>query len=136
MEEASRGSLWTGLLGLVLSGAMVVLTVTLARSCAQGTQVIGALVASVKAGAPVSEGVGGAEAPTLTELLRGSRSSSVRNFQGQAGTSCYWLEFSGPGGATEVRFVLGGDDTRVTAISARRECDCPIDADLPCRLVD
>ena len=124
-----------GTLALVTVGGMVLLFAGLARQCAAGGEVILAYASSIRAGAAVSESIGGAEADALTEVLRHTVSVDVQNFIGQAGTACYWVRLEGERG-TDARFVLAerGEGMHVIAATLRRDCDCPIDEELPCHL--
>jgi len=129
---------WLGLtLGLGLFGTTVFLATTLEHGCSGGKTVIENYVAAVRGGAAVTPAAAGNEASALTSLLRGSGGSvSIGNFQEQHGTACFWVTLRTDTSKSEVRFLLDTDARRVVALSARRECDCPIDADLPCRLID
>jgi hypothetical protein len=123
-------------LGLALCAGTALLVTTLENGCSGGKTVVQSYVATVRAGAPVTPAMAGTEATTLTALLRSSRVVSIGNFQAQRGTACFWVTLSNDATSSKVRFVLDTDAHRVLALSSRRECDCPIDADLPCRLVD
>ena len=121
------GRIGTVLFALCMSGAGVLLAVTLLGECGAGSDVVSAYATSIRDGAIVSDAVGGTEAAALTEVLRTTRSVSVSNFQAQAGTSCYWVRLHGAGDSTGASFVLAEseDGMRVIAASLERECTCP-----------
>ena len=130
------GPVGAALLAVVLVGSMIVLVVVLSRASGSGRKAIEAYVASIKAGANVSEAIAGREVDAVTRALRESESFSISNFQSQQDTSCFWLKLRGKQGDVEARAVLvdRSSTTEVSALSLGRECECPVDHDLPCRL--
>ncbi|MEZ4335007.1 MAG: hypothetical protein R3B82_00075 [Sandaracinaceae bacterium] len=131
-----RGLGWGWIPGAIFVAIGIGTSVFLFGECSSSREAIEAYAASVRAGAVVDPRVGGAEAAALTEVLRRTRSVSTSNFIGQAGTECVWTTLELDQGSRSVRFVLAerGDGYEVVAASLTRECDCPIDDDLPCHL--
>ena len=126
------------IVGLILAPVLLValggLAYVLVTAQQAGRETIEAYVGRVRAGESVSAAVGGAEASTLTALFAGSTRVSIGNFQGQAGTACFWTTLYGDR-SQSVRFVLDTDAGRVVAASAERDCTCPDpDTHAPCRL--
>lgn len=137
MEEKQKktNTMLAALLAVTLIGAMITLVVVLSSASSTGREAIEAYLSSIRSGASVAQSIAGDEAESLTKELRQSKSFSISNFQSQADTSCFWVTLQGEK-KVEARFVLAEKDgqTIVTAASLLRECDCPIDFDLACRL--
>ena len=123
------------LLAPLLTVAMAVLGWVLVSEGSAGRAVLEGYVAEVRAGTQVSYAVGGDEASALTEVLSTSSTLRISNFQGQAGTACFWTRVHTAAGPKKVRFVLDTNRAVVTAASMRRDCLCPDpDFELPCQL--
>jgi hypothetical protein len=135
-QKAGWGCLAKGLFALVLGTSMVTLVVGLIRVKDAGRATIQAYVASIKAGTNVTPAAAGLEAPRITDSIRRSSSFSVRNFRSQSDTSCFSVTFTLPGAEQDAAFVIdeSASPARIKVVTFLRDCDCPDDANQPCRL--
>lgn len=124
-----------GFLMVVLAAVMLGLVVVLGNECGAVGDELEAWRARVRAGEEVSAEVGGDEAAALTAALRAADHVTVRNFIGQAGTSCVAAWIVGSEGSVSADVLIAdGEPRRILRATLTRGCTCPIDEGQPCRL--
>jgi hypothetical protein len=125
------------LLALVLAGSGIFLAIFLLRESQDGSEAIRLFLTQQKEiadGQSNSDASG--ESAELQEVYKNFESVSVRNYQTQASSSCFWTTIGYNNRSTDVIFVLRhtGPSSKVITVSLHRECECPIDFDVPCAL--